>query len=449
MLCAGAAHNTIGGNANTTCCLVNGCNGGQPNGKDTANGSTNSSQSGSAASSLHFCCTRSKFFLPDKRVRKETIIPPTKFLLGGNISDPLNLNSLQNENSNASSNNNTPATTPRQSPITTPPKVEVIIPPNIRDPLHLLDPVDSMEYEKQLTSPMKRSGTRGGHAHHHSAKHRHRKNRKSKRRRHDSYQSSVGSASIGDSDTTALTNSTMPTEAGSVSLTALSLATTLSVASLLESSASLGESVNNNVSTACKSAPMVVSTCENAPAGYQQQQQMLEERDECEILETAAEGKTSVTVEHFERRKSKSTSPVKQQQHVNIVNSTFSGTPNVAGETLQSAGEPQTASGTLATATKAGVEVVGGAAAGGVGGDIVIGGAGVGALLLPRERANRDLRLELNSTTLSSASGSTCGNAMAGHGALAGMGIGGGRKRKISESNNSQKNKVSVRVIYI
>lgn len=385
-------------------------------------------------------------------MRKETIIPPTKFLLGGNISDPLNLNSLQNENSNASSNNNTPATTPRQSPITTPPKVEVIIPPNIRDPLHLLDPVDSMEYEKQLTSPMKRGGARGGHAHHHSAKHRHRKNRKSKRRRYDSYQSSVGSASIGDSDSTALASSSMPTEAGSVSLTSLSLSTTLSVASMLESSAnaclSLGEGINNNVCIAGKSAPMVVSTCENAPAEYQQQQQLLlEERDESETLETAVMSKAIVTEERFERRNSKSTSPVKQQ-YASIVNSTFSGTPNVAGETLQSAGESQAASGTLATATKAGMEEGIGGAGAGIVADVVIGGAGVGALLLPRERANRDLRLELNSITLPTASGSTCGNAMAGlgaHGALAGMGIGGGRKRKISESNNSQKNKVSER----
>lgn len=92
----------------------------------------------------------SKFFLPDKRPRKNAIIPPTKFLLGGNISDPLNLNSLQDE-ALASMN----AATPKSSPITTPPKVEVIIPPNICDPLHLLDPVDSIEYEKQLISPMK------------------------------------------------------------------------------------------------------------------------------------------------------------------------------------------------------------------------------------------------------------------------------------------------------
>lgn len=92
----------------------------------------------------------SKFFLPDKRPRKDIIVPPTKFLLGGNISDPLNLNSLQDEALVSMS-----ATTPKSSPITTPPKVEVIIPPNIYDPLHLLDPVDSIEYEKQLVSPDK------------------------------------------------------------------------------------------------------------------------------------------------------------------------------------------------------------------------------------------------------------------------------------------------------
>lgn len=91
----------------------------------------------------------SKFFLPDKRPR-DIIVPPTKFLLGGNISDPLNLNSLQDEALVSIS-----AITPKSSPIPTPPKVEVIIPPNIYDPLHLLDPVDSIEYEKQLVSPIK------------------------------------------------------------------------------------------------------------------------------------------------------------------------------------------------------------------------------------------------------------------------------------------------------
>lgn len=99
---------------------------------------------------LHRGSGLSKFFLPDKRPRKDIIVPPTKFLLGGNISDPLNLNSLQDEALVSMS-----AVTPKSSPITTPPKVEVIIPPNIYDPLHLLDPVDSIEYEKRLVSPVK------------------------------------------------------------------------------------------------------------------------------------------------------------------------------------------------------------------------------------------------------------------------------------------------------
>lgn len=115
--------------------------------------------------------------LPDKRLRKELIIPPTKFLLGGNISDPLNLNSLQDEALDTSEN----AATPKSSPITTPPKIEVIIPPNIFDPLHLLQPVDSVEYEKLLTAPLKRK-----------VKHRNRK--KKPRKRHDSSSSTIVSS---------------------------------------------------------------------------------------------------------------------------------------------------------------------------------------------------------------------------------------------------------------
>lgn len=92
----------------------------------------------------------SKFFLPHKRPRKEVFIPPTKFLLGGNISDPLNLNSLQDEDINRAMN----AVTPESSPLPTPPrhkaKIDVIIPPNIRDPLNLMEPLDNEEYEKRL-----------------------------------------------------------------------------------------------------------------------------------------------------------------------------------------------------------------------------------------------------------------------------------------------------------
>lgn len=42
-----------------------------------------------------------KIFPPHKRRKKEEmIVPPTKFLLGGNIYDPLNLSSLQDEEIN-------------------------------------------------------------------------------------------------------------------------------------------------------------------------------------------------------------------------------------------------------------------------------------------------------------------------------------------------------------
>lgn len=117
-----------------------------------------------------------KFFLPDnKRPRKELIVPPTKFLLGGNISDPLNLNSLQDEALNASMN----AATPKSSPIATSPKVQIIS-YNSHDPLYLLEQVSSIEYEKLVISPLKRSKNR---------------NRKRKaRNRHDSMTSTAAAA---------------------------------------------------------------------------------------------------------------------------------------------------------------------------------------------------------------------------------------------------------------
>lgn len=81
---------------------------------------------------------------------------PTKFLLGGNIKDPLNLNSLQDEEINRAMN----AVTPKSSPVPTPPRkkgqLEVIIPKNIHDPLNLIDCADDAEYEQQLCSPVKK-----------------------------------------------------------------------------------------------------------------------------------------------------------------------------------------------------------------------------------------------------------------------------------------------------
>ncbi|KAL1462551.1 hypothetical protein WDU94_014379 [Cyamophila willieti] len=86
-------------------------------------------------------------------------IPPTKFLLGGNIHDPLNLNSLQDEEINRAMN----AVTPKSSPLPTPQhrkggEIEVIIPPNICDPLSLAqcDDENTADYEAQLILPLKK-----------------------------------------------------------------------------------------------------------------------------------------------------------------------------------------------------------------------------------------------------------------------------------------------------
>ena len=66
----------------------------------------------------------------------EKIVLPTKFLLGGNINDPLNLNSLSDENINRALNENTPKSSPLAVPYHRQ-HVQVIIPPNITDPLNL------------------------------------------------------------------------------------------------------------------------------------------------------------------------------------------------------------------------------------------------------------------------------------------------------------------------
>ena len=67
----------------------------------------------------------------------EKIVLPSKFLLGGNINDPLNLNSLCDESVSEALNK----LTPQSSPMPTLPayrqQVQVMIPPNISDPLNL------------------------------------------------------------------------------------------------------------------------------------------------------------------------------------------------------------------------------------------------------------------------------------------------------------------------
>lgn len=79
----------------------------------------------------------SEYKHPFKRRRRgDLFTPPTKFLLGGNINDPLNLASFADDEVNKKANE----VTPKSSPIPTPKhrtQVEVLIPPNINDPLNL------------------------------------------------------------------------------------------------------------------------------------------------------------------------------------------------------------------------------------------------------------------------------------------------------------------------
>lgn len=418
ILCAGSAHNTLGtvgpgaGNAagvtatNLTCCHINGCP--SHNLKDV--NSANNSTASSAASTLHICCLRSKFFLPDKRPRKGNFIPPTKFLLGGNISDPLNLSSLQNEASNASSNNNTPATTPRQSPITTPPKVEVIIPPNIHDPLHLLDPVDSMEYEKQLTSPMKRGlgmpaslvlGLRGGQLKTH--KHRHRKNRKPKRRRYDSLNSTTSTVTTIDS---------LDTERG------VSISMDFDPQTSTNSAGSEDEELT-----------------ENELLSPQQQQQQHSVAENIKTT-TTANSSISITTDDVNAVTNAATINTASDDNSKIKEATQQAItpPAQLAQQLHQELQPKQENKTvLATST---VETLNNVNTAGAATNLAQ--TDVAATTVARERACRDLRLDLVSTTTCSGSASTtsCGSSIVSGGG------GNGRKRKVSESN-SQKGKVS------
>ncbi|CAH1122132.1 unnamed protein product [Ceutorhynchus assimilis] len=98
---------------------------------------------------------RSKSFSGCGPINPKPVLP-TKFLLGGNINDPLNLNSLQDDEINRAMN----AVTPKSSPLPTPPRrkmpVEVIVSPNTHDPLHLMDGKNDKEYEEHLSTPVKK-----------------------------------------------------------------------------------------------------------------------------------------------------------------------------------------------------------------------------------------------------------------------------------------------------
>ncbi|XP_053319082.1 7SK snRNA methylphosphate capping enzyme [Spea bombifrons] len=86
---------------------------------------------------------------------------PSKFLLGGNIFDPLNLNSLLDEEVNRALNAETPKSSPLPSRNRDP--VEILIPKDITDPLCLNAGSGDMEL---LLSPLKSGRKRHRHRHH-------------------------------------------------------------------------------------------------------------------------------------------------------------------------------------------------------------------------------------------------------------------------------------------
>lgn len=99
---------------------------------------------------------------PTKRWKRSS-----KFLLGGNIRDPLNLNSLSDEKVSQAAN----AVTPEYSPLPTPKhrkaeyKIEVLIPTNISDPLNLMQNDNDDEYDASFNK--KKSRHRKRYNHHH------------------------------------------------------------------------------------------------------------------------------------------------------------------------------------------------------------------------------------------------------------------------------------------
>lgn len=87
---------------------------------------------------------------------------PTNFLLGGNIFDPLNLNSLMDEEVNRALNAETPKSSPLPARSRDP--VEILIPRDITDPLNLNSGIADNNF---LASPYKSGGRRRHRNRHH------------------------------------------------------------------------------------------------------------------------------------------------------------------------------------------------------------------------------------------------------------------------------------------
>ncbi|MEQ2239499.1 hypothetical protein ILYODFUR_005077 [Ilyodon furcidens] len=87
---------------------------------------------------------------------------PTNFLLGGNIFDPLNLNSLLDEEVNRALNAETPKSSPL--PLKSRDPVEILIPRDITDPLNLNSGITGSSF---LVSPYKSGGRKRHRNRHH------------------------------------------------------------------------------------------------------------------------------------------------------------------------------------------------------------------------------------------------------------------------------------------
>ncbi|XP_077449073.1 7SK snRNA methylphosphate capping enzyme [Stigmatopora argus] len=100
-----------------------------------------------------------------RRANSETdSVLPTNFLLGGNIFDPLNLNSLQDEEVNRALNAETPKSSPLPAKSRDP--VEILIPRDITDPLNLNSCIADSNF---LVSPFKSGGRRRHRNRHHGS----------------------------------------------------------------------------------------------------------------------------------------------------------------------------------------------------------------------------------------------------------------------------------------
>ena len=130
--------------------------------------SRRSSGGNTASSSSNFPVRKRSYSFSEGHCKSVTSVTPAKrwkrskhtkkFFLGGNIRDPLNLNSLSDEKVSKVAN----AVTPEYSPIPTPKhrkaeyKIEVLIPNNISDPLNLMQNDNDDDYDASFNKKKSR-----------------------------------------------------------------------------------------------------------------------------------------------------------------------------------------------------------------------------------------------------------------------------------------------------